>query len=168
MKPFSFKSENLAVDYISFNITGLTNPESIAKIASYLSKSFVFNSQIKEKHDKHFQDLVLEENNAFQVRFLRSLRNTAFKTYWDGTTLHFSGSNAAFFYNLTQKGFISWEMFSSGILNRFDLCFSRNNKISDRISTQKFLENCQRELNQKHRNPNPKPQTPNPKPQHHL
>ena len=37
----TFESENLVVDYISFNITGFTNTESIAK---YLFEKFNFNS----------------------------------------------------------------------------------------------------------------------------
>ena len=44
----SFESENLVVDWISFNIKELTDPKQIAKIALYLSKSFGFNSQIKK------------------------------------------------------------------------------------------------------------------------
>lgn len=37
----SFESENLKVDYISFNITGYDNTESIAK---YFLEKFNFNS----------------------------------------------------------------------------------------------------------------------------
>ena len=44
----SFESENLVVDYISFNISGFMDPASIDKIASYLSKSFGFNSTLGE------------------------------------------------------------------------------------------------------------------------
>ena len=40
----SFESEKLVVDYISFNITGCTDPEPIA---NYLSDSFGFNSVVK-------------------------------------------------------------------------------------------------------------------------
>jgi hypothetical protein len=53
-KNLSFKSENLVVDWISFNAKGLTDPKKIAKIAFYLSKSFGFNSQIKENYEDRF------------------------------------------------------------------------------------------------------------------
>lgn len=45
----SFESENLVVDYISFNISGFKDPEPIAK---YLS-SFGFNSILKS-NEKRF------------------------------------------------------------------------------------------------------------------
>ena len=45
MKLVNFQSENLAVDYISFNITNYTDPEPIA---NYLSDSFGFNLVLKE------------------------------------------------------------------------------------------------------------------------
>ena len=45
MKLVNFQSENLVVDYISFNITGCKDPKPIA---TYLFDSFGFNSVIKE------------------------------------------------------------------------------------------------------------------------
>jgi len=42
--------------------------------------------------------------------------------------------------------------FSSAVLNRFDLYYSRNNKREDKISTREFLENSQKELNRRDRN----------------
>lgn len=40
----TFQSENLVVDYISFNIQGYIQSAYIQKIASYLFESFGFNS----------------------------------------------------------------------------------------------------------------------------
>ena len=40
----SFESENLVVDYISFNITGC---KDLGRIANYLSDSFGFNLVLK-------------------------------------------------------------------------------------------------------------------------
>jgi hypothetical protein len=54
--------------------------------------------------------------------------------------------------SLVQKNLIDWTIFSSGVLNRFDLYYSRNNKIKDKISVKDFLENCQRELKQTNKN----------------
>ena len=42
----SFESENLVFDYISFNVSGFMDPALTHKIASYLSKSFGFNSTL--------------------------------------------------------------------------------------------------------------------------
>ena len=41
----NFQTENLVVDWISFNIKGLTDPEPIAR---YLFESFRFNSTIRK------------------------------------------------------------------------------------------------------------------------
>ena len=35
MKEINFESENLVVDYISFNINGLKDPNSISKLIAY-------------------------------------------------------------------------------------------------------------------------------------
>ena len=47
---------------------------------------------------------------------------------------------------------VSWTIFSSAVLNRFDLYYSRTNKIDDQISAREFLENSQKELNRRDRN----------------
>jgi len=69
-----------------------------------------------------------------------------------GTLLNFSGLNANLFYSLAQKGFIDWEIFSSGVLCRFDLYYSRKNKSQDKISGKDFLENCQTKFKQINKN----------------
>ena len=49
---------------------------------------------------------------------------------------------------------MDWKIFFSTIFNRFDLYYSRNNKIDDQISDIKFFENSQKELNRRRRNRN--------------
>jgi len=75
---FTFQSENLVVDYISFNITGSDNTESIAKYWFYLP------------------------GNQHQVSFRQLEYDPSFKSFWEGTTIHFSGTNAAQFYKIIQ------------------------------------------------------------------
>ena len=153
MKQLSFKSDNLTVDYMSFKFQYLDDSTQ-TKIANYLFKTQFNSYQESGRLAKPIREPILASSkNKSEVTFVK------IGPYWQGTTIHFShfsGSNAGFFYNLAKKGFISWEIFFSGILNRVDIYFSRNNKISDRISTQEFLENCQNELNRRHRNVNVK------------
>jgi hypothetical protein len=47
---------------------------------------------------------------------------------------------------------VSWTIFSSAVLNRLDLYYSRNNQRKDKIPGKEFLENCQRELKQTNKN----------------
>jgi hypothetical protein len=84
--------------------------------------------------------------NPFEVLFVKE------GPYWQGTTLHFSGSNAASFYSLVQKKLVHWEIFSSSTLGRFDLYFDRNYQTADKISVREFLDNCQKNLKQRNKN----------------
>ena len=63
-----------------------------------------------------------------------------------------SGLNAFVFYDFVQKNLINWTIFSSGVLNRFDLYYYRNTKTYEKILFREFLENCQRQLKQTNQN----------------
>jgi hypothetical protein len=138
MKFLNFQSQNLVIDYISFKFQHLDNSTQ-TKIAKYLFKIGFNSYQESGKLAKPIKQFIfVSSNNKYEVLFVRE------GPYWEGTTLQFSGLNATLFYSLVQKGFISWEIFSSAVLNRVDLYFSRNNKIEDKISA--------RELNRRDRN----------------
>jgi hypothetical protein len=123
---FTFESENLVVDWISFKFQDLDNP-TIINIANYLEKIGFNSYQQSGKLAKPIKEsLLVSSQNKFEVLFVKE------GPYWQGTTLQFSGLNATFFYSLAQKGLISWEIFSSGVLSRFDLYFSRNTKTEDK------------------------------------
>ena len=49
-------------------------------------------------------------------------------SYWKGTKLDFFGLNGKFFYTLVQQKLVSWKLFSSATLGRFDINFSRKNR----------------------------------------
>jgi hypothetical protein len=72
---FTFESEKLVVDYISFNLEGLMDQVSMDKIASYLSKLFGFNSTLgkgngaKPKEEIIFYDV----KNSHKVWSMRHI-----------------------------------------------------------------------------------------------
>jgi len=136
MKQLNFQTENLVVNWISFKFQHLENSTQ-TKIANYLFK-IGFNSY--QESGKLAKPILVSSKNKFEVLFVKE------GPYWESTTLQFSGSNATIFYSLAQKEFIDWTLFSSGVLSRFDLYFSRNNKREDKISVREFFENCQRQL----------------------
>lgn len=84
--------------------------------------------------------------NKYEVLFIKEGPS------WQGTTLQFSEFNATIFYTLIKQELVSWPIFSSAVLNRFDFYYSRTNKIDDQISAREFLENSQKELNRRDRN----------------
>lgn len=73
-------------------------------------------------------------------------------SYWPGTTLHFSGKSARYFFILIQQKLVPWQLFYSATLGRFDLYYSRKNKSQDNIYIEDFLQNCQQELKQTNKN----------------
>jgi hypothetical protein len=77
----SFESENLVVDYISFTITGCTDP---GPIVNYLSDSFGFNSVVKETFQGKSEDLIFEITNGYKVSFITSTYNPELNSYWTG------------------------------------------------------------------------------------
>jgi len=146
MKQFNFQSEKLIIDWISFKFQHLENHTQI-KIANYLFKIGFNSYQESGKLAKPIKESILiSSKNECEVLFVKE------GPYWSGTTISFSGLNANIFYSLAQKGFIDWEIFSSGVLSQFDLYFPRKNKREDKISVREFLKNCQRQLKQANKN----------------
>ena len=129
----SFQSQNLVVDYISFKFQHLDNSTQ-TKIANYLFKIGFNSYQESGKLTKPIKESIfVNSQNKFEVLFVKE------GPYWEGTILYFSGSNATLFYSLIQKEVIYWEIFSSGVLSRFDLYYSRNNKREDKTSVSEFF-----------------------------
>lgn len=146
MQRVNFKSEDLVVDYISFNFQKLEDSKQ-TKIADSLEKIGFNSYQQSGKLAKPIKEPILVDSKTqFETLFVKE------GPYWDGTILHFSGSNANRFYSLVQKKLVNWKIFYSATLGRFDLYYSRNNKSTDKISVKDFLENCQRELKQTNKN----------------
>jgi len=143
---FSFKSQKLVVDWISFKFKYLDNT-IMMHIANYLLKIGFNSYQESGKLAKPTKEVIQSSlSNKFEVIFVKE------GPYSQGTTLQFSGLNATLFYSLVQKNLINWKIFSSATLGRFDLYYSRNNKSTDQISGKDFLDNCQRELKQTNKN----------------
>ena len=92
------------------------------------------------------QSILVNLKNKYEVLFVVD------NPYWQGTLLHFSGANAKNFYSLVKRELVSWKLFSSATLGRFDIYYSRNNKIKDKSSVHDFFENCHRKLKQTNKN----------------
>ena len=88
MSVINFDSENLVVDWISFNLEGLTDPKRIAdRLFSRFNVFITMDDQSKIGFSDH--------RNRYDV-LIRQYR----KSHWIGTQIIFSGKNAAYFYKL--------------------------------------------------------------------
>lgn len=127
MKLVKFQSENLVVDYISFNITGYKDPKPIT---TYLFDSFGFNSVMKENFKGKSEDLIFKITNKYKVSFVKSTYNPESNSYWTGMTVKFSGENGKYFYSLIRRQLIDWCIFDLSCTNlgRFDLYYFRKSK----------------------------------------
>lgn len=83
----SFANQNLVVDYISFNISGLRHTEPIA---NYLF-NFGFNSILKSNEKTKGDILISDNRNCYSVTFVKSKYDPVSKSYWDGIVVRFSG-----------------------------------------------------------------------------
>jgi len=108
-KKLTFESENLVVDWISFNAKGLTDLEPIAK---YLLE-FGFNSFQLNKQEGLSRMVILFKHpkNRFHVIFSRPIE------YWNGIVISFS----SYFYQLIQQKSINFSFFPPIQLGRLYL-----------------------------------------------
>ena len=130
----NFDSENLALDWISFNLEGLINPRVIA-----------------DRFSKHFTPHVLIDDvpciryHGLNKKYKVSIRQyTGSKSYWVGTQIIFSGKDAAHCYNLIKTQKIGWETLMMGrhplSLGRIDLYFYRTNDSNDTMQLSCIFE----------------------------
>ena len=97
---FSFESENLLVDWISFNLEGLMDPRIIPR---RLLKYFTPHVLIDDVPSIGF--------HGFKKKYKVSIRQyTGSKGYWVGTKIIFSGKDAAYFYKLIKTQRFDWSL----------------------------------------------------------
>ena len=114
-------SENLQLDWISFNPEGLIDPKIIAgRLLKYFTPHVLMD------------DVPSIGYHGFKKKYKVSIHQyTGSKGYWIGTRIIFSGKNASYFYKLLKTGKFDWSLlkFEEHILSlgRIDLCFSRPN-----------------------------------------
>jgi hypothetical protein len=140
----NFDSENLVVDWISFNLEGLTDPETIARrLFSRFNISITMDDQSKVR----FSDL----RNRYDVLICQYK-----KSHWIETQIIFSGKDAAYFYKLIKTEKFDWKILrvdpNNLSLGRINLCFSRPNDFNYTIkSFDEFLVNSRSQI-QNHTN----------------
>lgn len=143
----TFDSKNLVVNYISFNIQGPINDSINPKsIANYLFQNFNFNSTIFKKINYKWksESLNYDRQNQFQVAFWQYEYHPEVKSFWEGTKVDFSGTNAAQIYKIIQTQKFDWNIFHPYklSLSRFDLCYFKEIKIESQVDLESFMNKC--------------------------
>ena len=100
MKLLTFHSQHLDVDWISFNLQGLSDPKTID---SNLSKYFTPHILVDDVPNIGFHGL--------KKKYKVSIRQyTGSKGYWIGTKIIFSSKNASYFYKLVKTQRFDWNL----------------------------------------------------------
>lgn len=143
----SFESENLVVDYISFNIQGSIDPKPIAK---YLFQKFNFNSTIGSNETE--TTLFFDNTNQHQVSFRQYVYDPESKSYWVGTKVDFAGKDALYFYSCIKTHLFDWNIFElkNTSLGRLDLHYFRQSELTNQEhQIEHFMEKCCRRIDAK-------------------
>lgn len=141
----TFQSENLVVDYTSFNIQGFVDRKKLERISKYLFQNFGFNSILAKGSDRKTKSLIFSEKNKFQVSFRQYQYNPELKSFWEGTQVIFTGKNANHFYKQIKNSKWDWNIFdlTKTNLGRIDLHYFREFKVTDQNDlVEKFMEKC--------------------------
>jgi len=124
-RKMTFESENLVVDWLSFNIQGLTGEANLRRIADHLSRYFTPSILMSNGSKMGYVGL--------RKKYRVSLMEWTGKS-WVGSQIIFSGENATYFYKLVKSQKFDWEILKVDqctlSLGRIDLCFSRSNDFS--------------------------------------
>lgn len=151
MQEFSFQSQELKVDWVTFNFKDLylvdleKSNSTLLPIAKQLSK-LGFNC-FQKPNRKAEQPILIHSKNESKVSFIESYE-------WPGVNLVFTGVNSEIFYNIIKTKTINWQLFSSARLTRFDLCYSQEIQKSDQTSVNDFLMECAKKTTKNNRNTN--------------
>lgn len=90
----SFQSQKLIIDWISFKFQDLSY-DTKTQISDYLFNLGFNTYQQSGKLSKPIkEEILLNSKNKFEAYFVQD------NSYWKGISVHFSSTNAAFFYGL--------------------------------------------------------------------
>jgi len=137
---YSFKSEKLQVDYITFNLKNGKN--STQKIAHFFNRYHRFNCYFYDQKagsekKKPYLDIV---NPSYELEMVFVFnanpvnRNTIL--------IQFSGRNAYYFYRILKTQEFNWQIFNLNDLTigRFDISYIRSNNRIEKSNLLLFLE----------------------------
>lgn len=144
LNKLSFASENLTVDYLTFNFEQLDKSRK-ANLINYFYK-LGFNSYDTDRKYRNAFDESIKYNskNLYQIKFIKNIT-----PHWKGIAVAFPDDSGAYFYKLAKNNLIRWDLFDLAILSRFDLNYSRLLQSDEVHSVIQFLRTSQEEIRRK-------------------
>ena len=144
LNKFTFQSEGLTVDYVTFNFEQL-NESRKADLINYFYK-LGFNSYETDRKYRNAFDESIKYNskNLYQIKFIKNIT-----PHWKGIAVAFPDDSGAYFYKLAKNNQIQWDLFNLGILSRFDLNYLRPLQSDEVHSVTEFLRTSQEEIRRK-------------------
>jgi hypothetical protein len=120
LNKYSFKSENIVVDYFELKFD-LLSRDTKQQIVEFFFK-LGFNSFDVDKKYREPQSTAIQTNfkNQYQIQFVANVNN-----YWNGVCVVFPSKSAAFLYQLLKQKKIDWNLFPAAKINRLDLNYLR-------------------------------------------
>ena len=132
-----FQTKLLQVDFITFNLTKLSNIQ-ISQLATYF-QNLGFNCYLKKAETSQSRQEYSNKNH-FQNQFeLDIILKVPYQK--EIMQIEFPGLSANQFYKLIKQKSIQWEKLTKFdiVLSRFDLVYERRHKLTDKISAKEFL-----------------------------
>ena len=144
MNRINFDYADLKVDYLSLNLQ-FNSFEQIKGIASLLADNLNCKSILLDQSSNKQSVLTENTKNRYSAEFV--INSTK---HWEGTILRFRGKHAQWFYNDLKLKKLDWSGFDLESINlgRFDLCYDRKLKQSDK-DLNLFFENSYKRISSK-------------------
>ena len=113
-------------------------------------EKFNFNSTFARGQNGTAKSWFYLPRNQHQVSFRQLKYDPSSKSFWEETTIHFSGTNAAQFYKIIQAQKFDWNILKlkNASLGRIDLHYFRKSKITYQ-NVEYFMEKCCRRIRAK-------------------
>ena len=152
---YSFESEKLQVDYITFNLKNGKN--NIRKIAQFFNREHRFNcysydQKVGPKNKKPYLDLV---NPWYELEMVFVFNNNPVNR--NTILIQFSGRNAYHIYRILKTQEFNWEIFNLNDLSlgRIDISYIRSNHQIQKSNLLLFLQRSADKFKTRYPNSNP-------------
>ena len=130
----SLEFESLKIDYLRFNLKSYLHQSEINNLAVYFRR-LGFNS-FQRKRDNIKESTPIFNDNDYEVTFVLKAR------YHKETHFEFPAASTNQLYFLIKTNKLYWNRLKqySVFLRRIDTCYDRPNKLTDKLTNEKFLE----------------------------
>ena len=144
LNKLTFESQDLNVDYITFNFEKLNKNTKIDLINYFYNIGFNAYETDRKYRNAFDEPIKYSFNNLYQIKFIRNISQ-----HWSGIAVAFPDESGAYFYKLAKNKQIRWDLFKDAVLGRFDLNYLRPLQSHEIHSVSQFLTSSHEEIKRK-------------------